>query len=319
MRVRVLVVSIAVAACSTAGTRQSSQGASGVDAGPFRPLTVDGGTLPDLVFAVVGDTRPYAENDNAGYPSAVIRGIYEDLATVSPAPLFVIATGDYQYVSPGSGNSAPQLGAYLQARAAYPGTLFPAMGNHECTGATASECGPDGADGETENYKTFLSMLDAPIGATAPYYAVPLRAADGSWTAKLVVIAANAWDSAQAAWLTAALATQTTYTLLVQHEPTTDVSDLAALADINAIVAAAPQPPTLYLVGHSHTFEGVEGVANEVVVGNGGVPYTQGDFGYALVVRQPGGDLQLTQYDWTSNLPTAGGISLTVTPAGQSK
>ena len=33
------------------------------------------------------------------------------------------------------------LDLYLAARQPYPNVQFPAMGNHECTGATASNCG----------------------------------------------------------------------------------------------------------------------------------------------------------------------------------
>ena len=112
-------------------------------------------------------------------------------------PPFVISTGDYQFSSTKSGQAAPQMDLYQQARAQYPGVQFPAMGNHECTGATASNCGSSGS-GMTEEYTAFLQKFLAPIQKTLPYYVVHVNASDGSWTSKFVVIAANAWDSVQA-------------------------------------------------------------------------------------------------------------------------
>ena len=60
----------------------------------------------------------------------------------------------------------------------------------------------------------------APIGQTAnPYYSINVNAADNSWTAKFVITAANAWDTAQQTWLQSTLAQKTTYTFIVRHEP----------------------------------------------------------------------------------------------------
>jgi Calcineurin-like phosphoesterase len=295
---------------------QGTSGTSGVARPTFASITVDGGTLTDLAFAVVGDTRPAEVDDTAAYPSGIIDQIYADMLGVSPAPQFVIATGDYQYVQPGSGQSAPQIAQYVAAVGKYGAPLLAVMGNHECNGYSDSECGPNGADGITENYTTFLSQLVAPIGANTPYYAVPLSAADGSWNAKVVCIAANAWDANQSAWLTNVLKSTTTYTFVVQHEPSTDSSELSELTEINTVVATSPQPLTLRLVGHSHTFKVVPQVSNEVIVGNGGVADTEGTFGFALVARQSDGSIQLTQYDETSGMPTPGGVAMNVSPGG---
>ena len=64
----------------------------------------------------------------------------------------------------GDSQAGPQLDIYLQARARFPGPLFPALGNHECTGATSSNCGAGAADGVTANYSAFLEKMLAPIG-----------------------------------------------------------------------------------------------------------------------------------------------------------
>src|SRR5579883_1824726 len=93
----------------------------------------NGGSISRLVFAVVGDTRPVNEDQPNTYPTAVITKIFQDIQALSPRPPFVLATGDYQFSSTGSRSTASaQVGLYMQARAAYSGTLFPAMGNHEC-------------------------------------------------------------------------------------------------------------------------------------------------------------------------------------------
>ena len=107
----------------------------------------------------------------------------------------------------------------MQARAKFPGPLLPAMGNHECTGATASNCGLGNKDGFPANYSAFLEEMLRPIHQALPYYVARIAAADASWSAKLVFIAANAWDSTQARWLEAALSVPTTYTFVVRHEP----------------------------------------------------------------------------------------------------
>ena len=55
-----------------------------------------------------------------------------------------------------------QLALYMTARSHYSGTQYPAMGNHECTGATASNCGQGNTDGMTANYSQFMSTMLAP-------------------------------------------------------------------------------------------------------------------------------------------------------------
>lgn len=323
MRLALLsALSLVFVACSAG--RMGEDGGAPPDAGALADggtvkLTAQGGTLADLRFAVVGDTRPKNADDNANYPTAVITQIYKDLAMVTAPPLFAVSTGDYQYVTSGQSTSATnadiQIGDYLGAAANFAGALFPAMGNHECTGYTDSECGPSGNDGLTDNYKTFLSKMLAPLGVATPYYSVPLRAADGSWTAKIVVTAANAWDSTQSDWLTQTMGQATTYTFVIRHEPSEDAARLQAIGDIDTILGGFPY--TLLIVGHTHTFEHSTQSVREVIVGNGGVPGTRGTFGFAMVSRQGDGSIKVEQYDETSAAPTPNGVSFTVNAAGQ--
>ena len=177
-----------------------------------------GGSVSRLYFAIVGDTRPVEPDDTSGYPVGVVSKIYETMAAVAPRPTFAVSTRDYQYTSANGGQGVPQIGLYVRARSRYPGVLFPAMGNHECTGLTSSNCGAGNVDGTPAAYRAYVTGLLAPIGQTSPYFEIDVNSSDGAWTAKLLMIAANAWSDAQAAWLSLAMSRPTTYTFVVRHE-----------------------------------------------------------------------------------------------------
>ena len=215
---------------------------------PIGPLGRNGGTVDELVFAVIGDTRPPEVNGSSSYPKPIITRIFQDVEARTPRPAFAVGTGDYQYSSAAGGDATTQFGYYLDARNGYSGPFFPTMGNHECTGATISNCGAGNTDGLTEPYNSFVSTLLAPIGQSRPYYTLHVNAADGSWTSKFVFIAANAWDSTQAAWLDQTLSQPTTYTFVVSHEKKGITCPGCAASE--AILAN--HPFTLRLVGHSH-------------------------------------------------------------------
>jgi hypothetical protein len=282
----------------------------GLPAGSTAAVT----SLGELRFAVIGDTRPVNPDDTAGYPSAIIGKIYQDIAALSPRPAFAISTGDYMFATQG-GSAAAQLARYRTAMQSFSGPLFAAMGNHECNGYTDSLCGPGNPDGETENYRQFMSQLLGPLGQTHPYYTVPLAAADGSWTAKIVVTAPNAWGADQVAWLLHTMEQATTYTFVVRHEPTEDQEKLASIGEIDQIIAGMPY--SLLLCGHRHTFERSALSYRELIVGNGGAPQSRRNpgYGYALIARRPDGNLAVTEYEYASNQPT--GFAFAVTPAGQ--
>ena len=252
-----------------------------------------------LYFAVVGDTRPAARDDTGGYPTAVISKIYMTMSALTPRPTFAVSTGDYQFTSTStSRDEAPaQIDLYLRARAAYGGVLFPAMGNHECTGLTASNCGPGSADGTTGAYRAFLAKLLAPIGRTAPYYEVDVDGADGSWTSKLLVVAANAWTSDQASWLDAAMSRSTTYTFVVRHEGS---NATAAPGVVPSERILASHPYTLAICGHTHTYDHPK--RREVIVGNGGAPLSSSTkgYGFAVVSQQGDGSIAVDMIDYVS-------------------
>jgi hypothetical protein len=256
----------------------------------------DGGVVSRLHFAVVGDTRPAAMDDVAGYPTAVVSRIYRSMSAFTPAPTFAIATGDYQFASASSDTAFAQVALYLQARALFPGALFPAMGNHECTGATASNCGAGNPDGTTNPLRAFEQGLLAPIGKSTPYYELSVTAQDGTWTAKFLVLAANAWSEAQSRWLDSAMSRPTTYTFVVRHEPASATS-APGVGPSEGVMALHPY--TLAICGHKHSYEHPR--AREIVVGNGGAPLTANkDYGFAMVSQQSDGTLSVDMIDYAT-------------------
>ncbi len=286
------------AASSHGGASSREAGAPGKGDGG-----TGGGTLARLAFAVVGDTRPATIDDTSGYPATVVTTIYSSIQALKPRPPFVLSTGDYLFASaPVAGEpsqAGPQLDIYLQARARYSGTLFPAMGNHECTGATNSNCGAAGANGVTANYAAFLEKMLAPIGQSAPYYAFDVRAVDGSWTAKFVLLAANAWSPAQSGWLETTLSRPTTYTFIVRHEP---ASAITAPGVTPSEVIMARHPYTLAIVGHSHTYAHSPETPREVLLGNGGAPLTSKDYGFGLFGQRADGAIVVDEIHWQTGV-----------------
>ena len=269
------------------------------------PIGDGGGTLATLSFAIVGDCRPPNEDDVAGYPTKIITRIWQDIEASSPRPAFAITPGNYMFANPDAnpGTQDAQLDDYLAARANFHNIVFPAMGNDECTGAADSNCGAGGADGDTANYNAFVTKMLKPIRKTLPYYAIPIKATNDSWTAKFVFIASNAWSTAQARWLNGELAKPTTYTFIVMNAGTSDTTApcWSATGSNNVGTIIGKYPYTLLIVGHDHTFAYYSS-EKEVVVGNGGAPLSGTvDYGY-VIARQQGTSIVFTEYDYETNI-----------------
>jgi hypothetical protein len=286
---------------SSCGTSSGTDGGTVTSAGfgttPTGSVTSSGGSVSRLLFAVVGDTRPPNPDDVSGYPTAVAMKIFTDVQNMSAKPSFMVTTGDYQYSTPTGTTGTTQLTTYLGLRAIYTGVVFPAMGNHECTGYTDSNCVTGSSDLTGNNtYPAYLSKLLAPINQTKPYYSINVNASDSSWTAKFVFIAANAWDSTQSSWLDTTLAQATTYTFIVRHEP----------AEANTAPGVTPSetimkkyPYTLAIVGHTHTYSHS---GQEVLIGNGGAPLTGSkDYGYGVFSQQSDKTITVDMVDYSSN------------------
>ncbi len=285
-----------------AGTKPDDAGVAfdGGGGTPTGTIGPNGGSISRLLFAVVGDTRPATYEDLPGYPTAIITKIFSDIEALPARPPFVVSTGDYQFAASGSTSTAgAQLDIYQSARAKYSGVTFPAMGNHECTGSTTSNCGANGTNGITANYKAFMSKMLAPIQKTLPYYVINVNATDNTWTSKFVFIAANAWDSTQATWLATALAVPTTYTFVVRHESAGSNPVAPGVAPSETIMAQHPY--TLALVGHSHTYYHGNG-SREVTIGNGGAPLTSKTYGFGVFSRRSDGAITVDMIDYQTGL-----------------
>jgi len=292
--------------------------------------TADQLTLSEgqLSFGIIGDTRPAVVNDTAGYPTAIVTQIFTDLEAEAPHLGFAIGTGDYQFSSSTGTQTGPQLDLYLQARSHFTSPEYPTMGNHECTGATASNCGAGTTNGITGIFSTFTSKILTPLGLHNPYYSLLVTATDNSWTAKVVFVAANAWTSAQSTWLTSVLAQPTTYTFIVRHESST-ANTAPGVKPSGTIIAAHPY--TMLIVGHDHTYKHLS--QKEVLVGNGGAPLTTGSsYGYGVVRRRTDGAIQFMFYNYqthavldtfavnadgspASNMPPSSTFTLAAAPA----
>ena len=292
------------------GTGSTGSGSGSLPTSVTGTVTGAGGSVSSLLFAIVGDTRPANIDDTSGYPTTIIETIFSAITTRSPQPSFVVSTGDYQFSStpPSSGasTSGPQLALFMQARAKYPGAWFPAMGNHECNGYTASNC----ASMSTTNLTNFISTMLGPINQTRPYYAINVNATDGSWTSKLVFIAANAWDSTQSSWLDTTLAKPTTYTFVLRHEAN-EASTAPGVSPSEAIVTKYPL--TLEICGHTHDYSKS---GNHVVFGNGGAPLTgSGDYGYGLVTQRSDGAIVVDEINYQTGAADSS-FHFVVTPTG---
>jgi hypothetical protein len=266
---------------------------------PMGSVTPSGGKVSRLLFAVIGDTRPPSDDDTPAYPTSVITKIFGNIQALQPRPTFAISTGDYEFASPTGDQSGVQLDIYQGARAQFSNVVFPTMGNHECTGATASNCGPGSLNGNTTNYDNYIQKFLAPINQTNPNYEIDIDATDGSWTSKFLFVAANAWSQTQANWLDAAMTRQTTYTFLVRHEPANSSS---APGVGPAEVIMTHHPYTLSIVGHVHTYDHVAG-AREVTIGNGGAPLGGAkNYGFGMINQQDDGNIAVDMVDLDTGL-----------------
>jgi hypothetical protein len=261
------------------------------------PIGPNGGQESTLYFGIVGDTRPPNEDDTAGYPSATIGKIYTDVAAMKPMPPFVVTTGDYQFANPWGTEGPKQLALYTAAKSKYSGYEFPAMGNHEGTGGTATNIGPGTKYSTTNNFDAFKSALLTPIGKSDPYYSIEVDATDSSWTSKFVFVAANYWNTTQATWLDSTLAKKTTYTFIIRHQSSqVTVAQGGPIGVDGSEAIMAKYPYTLAIVGHTHTYYHVS--TKEVIFGNGGAPLSgSGSYGYGIVAQKTNGDIQVDEID----------------------
>jgi hypothetical protein len=246
---------------------------------------------------MLGDTRP-SSSTTSGYPQNVknaITSIFAGLQTQNVP--FAVASGDYAFSSTAAGSAMPQYTEYMTARKQYSGTYLPTMGNHECNGFTASNCPIGSFTGMTQDYVN--TILTPSTGQSSPYFSALYVANDGSWSAKFIFVAANAWDSTQQSWLQSTLAVSTTYTFTIRHEPASDARAPGVTPSEGLFSSSfGAGQLTLSVTGHTHLIQLPGGTqpygdrfgatqAYEIIVGNGGAPLDAGpSYGYAIATRR---------------------------------
>ena len=278
--------------CSPTNTCQPSGGTPTLPAPTLAPVK-----LGSLVFGIIGDTRP-SSSTTSGYPQNVKNVITSVFAGMQAQGLpFVVATGDYAFSSTSAGSAVPQYTDYMTARKQFSGTYLPTMGNHECNGFTNSNCPIGSFTGMTQDYVN--TIVTPSTGQASPYFSALYVANDGSWTAKYIFVAANAWNSTQQTWLQNTLAVSTTYTFVIRHEPSNDTRAPGTTPSENLFASSFSSGKlTLSLTGHTHLVQLPGGTqpygdsfgatkAYEIIVGNGGAPLDAGTtYGYAVATRR---------------------------------
>jgi hypothetical protein len=262
-----------------------------------------GGSVARMRFGVFGDVRPPSANDTAHYPAAIVAAVMDGIA--ASGAQFAVANGDYMFALNAEA-SAAQVGMLLAAESRFGGHVFHSLGNHECTGASASNC-PLG--NETAQMRAFRANL-AP-SYPAPYFDWVVTTALGD--AHFIATAPNAWSPTQQAWLDRALARPARYTIVIAHEPPGNREAPGSVA-IESAVAARPGGVTLRLYGHTHEYRHLAG--NAIIAGNAGAPLASasGEYGFVVVDQRADGDLVVTAY--TIGHPPMVADSFVLTPGG---
>ncbi|MHB8417161.1 MAG: hypothetical protein ACYDCL_03735 [Myxococcales bacterium] len=309
------------------GNGGSSSGGSSASSGQTGGSSSGGTVTVDqtgVSFVITGDTRP---DSGGSYPQQVVNLIYTDFSSssLSPEPLAAIATGDFQEAT--DSNLLSEIDDYEAAIKLFDPSMtktFPSMGNHECI---STSVGTDCAGGNTTAaYDAFMQMLvDMKLASSTsslPYYTSPVISAPNGDTLKVIVTAAQAWDSNEASWFDSQLtATPTTFTLVARHEPDDAIGCQAGqqyypcpyLTDVQTSIANHPGSVTLKVEGHTHELRFDD--ANDAIVSGGGgaplqSPCTSSSTiycGYGFIYCQERTDRTLlcTAYDATSGPVTA--------------
>ena len=254
---------------------------------PAGTVGVNGGSVERLWFATTGDTRPPQCDQGDRYPREAIARIARSMKALRVQ--FAIDLGDHLFVCGGGDAEARrQMGSYMEAVAQGPATFWMTMGNHECGGAVCLVGGAHDA-----NFAAFLSALQRP----RPWYWNDVATSLGS--ARLVVIADDSWDEAQARWLEAALAeadARAKYTIVARHHPLQ--GSRTGPAEILDILRR--HRLSLILTAHNHDYEHDPAFwdGRSVVVGLGGAG---GRWGFGTVLQQPDGRLEFVRRDASGN------------------
>lgn len=266
---------------------------------PSGTVGFDGGSVERLWFATTGDTRPASCNDSAGYPKAAIAQIAGAMRELKVQ--FALDLGDHMYVCSDSGlemgeldaAAREQMSAYLAAIASGPSTWWMTMGNHECDAAYSLHrpCLPGGP--HDPNFAAYMAALRRP----RPYYFTDVTT--GLGLARFVVVADDAWDGAQAAWLSATLAeadVRARYTIVARHHPVQGTRT----GPVEILSILRRHRYTLLLTAHNHDYEHdtASWGGRSAVIGLGGAG---GKWGFATILQNHDGTLSFVRRDANGN------------------
>jgi hypothetical protein len=253
-----------------------------------------GGSVDRLYFGFTGDTRPAM--CGTSYPQMIIDNIFTQMA--QQGVQFAVDQGDHMF-NCGSGNVAfadakTQMGYYMTSTQLLGKQVFMTMGNHECSGSSSTLCSTATSYGTNPNFTAFMDAL-APV-STKPYYRVDVATKSG--LAAFIMVADDAWDSAQEQWLTTQLTdadAHAKYTFVSKHHPdgNTDHPEFQTIYNL-----VLQHKYTLFLTGHSHLFRRSYTDARALVIGCGGAPLAGGNFyGYGTALQGPDDRIYVNVYD----------------------
>jgi hypothetical protein len=164
------------------------------------------------------------------------------------------------------------------------------MGNHECSGEATNLCPPQ-VYGANPNYTAYMDALRTV--SDKPYYRFDVQTVSGK--AVFLVVADDAWDDTQRAWLEQQLTdadAHAKYTFVSKHHPDGN-TDHPEFQDIYDLVTAHKY--TLFFTGHSHLYKRRQRV---LVVGVGGAPLFGGSFfGYGTVKQNADDSISVSMFD----------------------
>jgi hypothetical protein len=258
-------------------------------------VSINGGTVDRFYFGYTGDTRPSVTSSS--YPQSVqdtINRIFMRMAANGVE--FMMDGGDHMEAS-SSNDAQGNMASYAEAAKLLGKPVFMTMGNHECSTSFSNDCGYAGA--ETQDYKmsAYMSALKQVSGATSPYYRFDLMTQSGK--AVFLVVADDAWNTTQEAWLTQQLTdadANARYTFVSKHHPDGNTDQMAFQQIYNLVTS---HKYTLFLTGHSHEYKHTASRPRAVVMGLGGAPLAPNAswWGYLTVMQCPDDRVNVTVYD----------------------
>jgi hypothetical protein len=256
------------------------------------PVGPTGGTVDRLFFGFTGDTRPDA--CDGPYPQALANNIFTQMKAKDVQ--FALDQGDHMFNCIGAFTGArAQMQSYLSAAALLGKSVFPTMGNHECTGEASKLC-TLGSMGNNANYTAYVESLQK-LGIDKPYYRFDVTTKTG--LAVFLVVADDVWDAAEEAWLTQQLTDadqKAKYTFVSKHHPDGNM-DHPEFQQIYNLVTAHKY--TLFFTGHTHEYRRQRRDPRALVVGIGGAPLGGGGgfWGYGTALQGTDNRIYVNVYD----------------------